>query len=132
MNTQEYNADIQTDDEAIRVQAMTSGEVTCGRFRLRPTCATEISWMQRNGIMEPNMDIIWRVSAFAFVHSEPKPEVRAIVNSKDDFSHSVDSWMDRHNPDAEEIKQLSTVMNERISEWFSSASDTDTPASLGN
>ena len=114
---------LERDDEILREQGMTSGESLAGRWTLRPTAATEVSWMQRNKVMEPIMDILWRAAAFASIHSELKPKVRAVVNDRSDFVEAVDKWMESNNPNASEIKTLAAAMNDRIEEWFSSSSE---------
>jgi len=114
---------LERDDEVLRERGMTSGEAKTGRWTLRPTAATEVSWMQRNKVLEPVMDVLWRAAAFAFIHGESKATVRESVNDPDGFTAAVDAWMDKHNPTAEEIKVLSAAMNDRIQEWFSSSSE---------
>jgi len=114
---------LERDDEVLRERGMTSGEAKAGRWNLRVTAATEVSWMQRNKVMEPVMDILWRAAAFAFIHSENKAAVRECINDPDGFVAAVDTWMDQHNPTAEDIKILSAAMNDRIQEWFSSSSE---------
>ena len=114
---------LERDDEVLRERGMTSGETKAGRWTLRPTAATEVSWMQRNKVLEPVMDILWRAAAFAFIHAEPKTVVRACVNDSEEFVDAVDRWMDQFNPSADEIKTLSAAMNTRIEEWFSSSSE---------
>lgn len=114
---------LERDDEILRERGMTSGNQSVSRWDFRTTSATEVSWMQRNKVMEPVMDIIWRSAAFAFIHAEPKAKVRAVVNDREDFVDAVDKWMDSNNPNATEIKELAAAMNDRIQEWFSSSSE---------
>lgn len=124
---------LERDDEVLRERGMTSGEAKAGRWTLRPTAATEVSWMQRNKVLEPVMDILWRAAAFAFIHAENKSTVRECVNDPDGFIAAVDAWMDKHNPTADDIKTLSAAMNDRIQEWFSSSSElAGSGASSGN
>lgn len=126
---------LERDDEVLRERGMTSGAMKCGRWELRPTCAPEVSWMQDNGvIVEDNgLGSIWRTSAFAFIHSAPKPEVVACVRDRDLFITSVDGWMAKNNPNGNDIKALSAVLNVRIEEWFSSSSEvSETGPSSGN
>ncbi len=124
---------LERDDEILREQGMTSGESLAGRWTLRPTAATEVSWMQRNKVMEPIMDILWRAAAFAFIHSADKPKVRAVVNDRSEFVEAVDKWMESNNPSSAEIKMLAAAMNDRIEEWFSSSSElAETGPASGN
>lgn len=125
--------DLETDDEALRIVAMTGGEqATKAGPKLRATAALEISWMQRNGVLEPVMDIIWRACAFAFIHSEDKAKVRSVANDKDGFQDAVDEWMEKTNPNADQIKEYSDLMNVRLQEWFASASSDGKEPSPGN
>jgi len=114
---------LETDDEILREHGMTSGESKASRWTLRTTAATEVSWMQRNKVLEPVMDILWRSCAFAFIHAAPRTEVRTVVNDREDFIIAVDKWMDANSPNASEIKELAAAMNSRIEEWFSSSSE---------
>lgn len=124
--------DLKKDDEVLREQAMTSGPTNGGRWELRTTSATEVSWMQRNKVLEPAMDILWRACAFAFIHEELRSEIRKVINDHDSFVIAVDRWMDEHNPSSNEIKELATAMNERIEEWFASANESSEASSPGN
>ena len=65
--------DLLTDDEALREQAMTSGPQALSRWEMRPTAALEISWMQRNKILSPEMDILWAPAASPSSTAHPKP-----------------------------------------------------------
>lgn len=123
---------LERDDEILRENGMTSGVNSVARWTLSPTTATQVSWMQRNKVMEPVMDILWRACAFAFLHGD-KSKVREVVNDHDDFVNAVDSWMDKNNPNADEIRQLAAAMNSRVEEWFSSSSEvTESGPSSGN
>jgi hypothetical protein len=126
------NIELLKDDESLREQGMTSGPAAAGRWELRPTAATEVSWMQRNKLLEPAMDILWRASAFAYLHSTPRPEIRKVVNDHDAFVEAVDRWMDKNDPDATEIKQLISAMNTRIEEWFASSNESPDASTSGN
>jgi hypothetical protein len=116
--------DLLTDDEALREQAMTSGPQALSRWEMRPTAALEISWMQRNKILSPEMDILWRSGGFAFIHSAPKASVRSTVNDHARFVAAVDDWMDKNNPTAREIADLQSLVLERTNEYFASFSET--------
>lgn len=116
--------DLLTDDEALREQAMTSGPQALSRWEMRPTAALEISWMQRNKILSPDMDILWRSGGFAFIHSAPKASVRSVVNDHARFVAAVDDWMDKNNPTAREIADLQSLVLERTNEYFASFSET--------
>lgn len=116
--------DLLTDDEALRETAMTSGPQKCSRWEMRPTAALEISWMQRNKILSPEMDILWRSAGFAFIHSSPKPTVRAVVNDHARFVAAVDEWLDKNNPTPNDIAALQKLCLERTNQYFASFSET--------
>lgn len=126
------NIELLKDDETLREQGMTSGPAASGRWELRPTAATEVSWMQRNKVLQPDMDILWRASAFAYLHATPRPEIRKVVNNHESFIEAVDRWMDKNDPSASEIKELATAMNTRIEEWFASSNESPDASSSGN
>jgi len=123
--------DLLTDDEALREQAMTSGPQALSRWEMRPTAALEISWMQRNKILSPEMDILWRSGGFAFIHSAPKASVRSVVNDFSRFAIAVDDWMEKQNPTASEIAELQKLCLERTNEYFASFSETQGGKSAG-
>jgi hypothetical protein len=116
------------DDEVLREQGMTSGPSKASRWELRTTAATEVSWMQRNKVLQPDMDILWRASAFAYIHEAPRVEIRKVINDHDTFIEAVDRWMDKNDPSSNEIKELATLMNSRIEEWFASSSEQENAA----
>ena len=124
--------DLETDDEVLREQALTSGETKCSRWEIRPTAALEISWMQRNKILSPDMDILWRASGFGFLHSAPKSAIRAVVNDYARFQAAVDEWMEKQNPSAQDIADLQSLCLERTNEYFASYSTTQGGNSSGN
>lgn len=115
--------DLTTDDEALRETALTSGPQKCARWECRPTAALEISWMQRNKILSPDMDVLWRACGFAFLHSSPKSAIRAVVNDFARFAAAVDEWMDKNAPTAHEIADLQRLAVERTNQYFASFSE---------
>jgi hypothetical protein len=118
------NESLELDDEIKRENGMIGGPVKAARWTLRATAAREVSWMQRNSVIEVDgMDILWKTCAFAVIHSEPPAEVASYVNDRHKFMTAVDSWMGKHNPTANDIKSLSSAMNERIEEWFAGYSN---------
>jgi hypothetical protein len=119
------NTELETDDEVLRDKAMESGKQTIHGITYHPTDCLRVSWMQRNNVMDDSkMDIVWRVFAFALIHTMDKNQLRSIVNNSDAFIDAVDSWMEKHNPSEADFKAMSELMNDRILEWFSSSSTT--------
>jgi hypothetical protein len=116
--------ELETDDEVLREQAMTGGPVSLSRWELRQTAALEISWMQRNSVLSTEMDVMWRASAFAFIHASPKATVRSVVNDRARFTSAVDDWMDKHTPSAREVADLQALCLERTNEYFAAYSET--------
>lgn len=123
------DTDLLTDDEALREQAMLSGPTKCGRWEMRPTAALEISWMQRCKILSPEMDVLWRGSAFAFLHSMPKATIRSLVNDFPRFAVAVDDWMEKQQPTPNELRALNELSALRTAEYFASFSETGGAAS---
>lgn len=120
---------LERDDEIIREQGMTSGPVKSCGFELRTTAVREVSWMERNGVSgESDMGVFWKTCAFAFIHSEPLPLVRSVVNDREAFIEKIDDWMDAHKLKASEIQTLAAEMNSRIMAYYSSSSS---PAESG-
>lgn len=128
------NNELERDDEVLRNRGMVSGTLKAGRWSLRPTTATEVSWMQRNHVLEDSgMDILWKTCAFTYLHHADKPEIRACVNDREEFIEAVDRWMDSNNPKSDDIKTLAAAMNSRVAEWFSSSSElTESGPASGN
>lgn len=124
--------DLETDDEVLREQAMTSGPVSISRWELRPTAALEISWMQRNNVLSTDMDVMWRAAAFAFIHASPKAAVRAVVNDRTRFMSAVDDWMEKNTPAAREVAELQKLCLERTNEYFAAYSETSGGNDSGN
>lgn len=116
------NQDLEKDDEITRIVAMTGGPEMVGMIKIRPTAALEVSWMQRAGILDPKMDILWRACAFMVIHTADKAKLRATINHADKFAAMVDDWMESANPGPIAIQDYSNAMNTRLQEWFASAS----------
>jgi hypothetical protein len=75
------------------------------------------------------MDILWRACAFAYIHEAPRVEIRKVINDHDTFIDAVDRWMDKNDPTSADIKELISMMNTRIEEWFASSSEQENSAS---
>jgi hypothetical protein len=117
------NEELMTDDEIMRGKAMESGSIDIAGMTFAPTDCLLVSWMQRNNVLDDSkMDIVWRVFAFAYLHTSPRKQIRAVVNNADDFIEAVDAWMEKHNPSEADFKSMSALMNERVLEWFTSSS----------
>ena len=117
------NTELLTDDEVIRGQAMESGETLFAGMTFKPTDCLRVSWMQRNGVMDDDkMDILWRVCAFALLHTTENKVLRGYVNDDESFKDAVDAWIEKYNPSVDDFKQLSSIMNDRITQWFTSSS----------
>jgi hypothetical protein len=106
MKTKKQNTELMKDDEILREEAMTDGPMTIAGLVLRPITALSVSWMQRNNIFSDNMDLIWKSAAFAYLHSTPFTEVRAVVNNRAEFTDAVDSWIQKHIVHHNEISEI--------------------------
>lgn len=118
-----------TDDEAMREQGMTSGTTKIGKIKLRPMTALTLSWLQRNRVFDDNTgDTLSKTAAFVFLHSEPKEEIRAVVNSREKFSEAVDEWMERNVIHHSELEQYSAIMAESMETYMASVSKAANPS----
>lgn len=104
------NTDLVKDDEILRIQAMEDGPKKVNGRTLRPITALTISWMQRNEIFSGNMDPVWKAAAFTFLHSEPTSVIRGVVNDRDTFTNSVDSWIEKNMKHHHETGAMSEAM----------------------
>ena len=121
------NDELVKDDEILREEAMTDGNKLVAGREYRPVTALTVSWMQRNDVFNDKKDMIWRASAFAFLHSEPLPAIRAVVNDREDFSNAVDSWIDKNITHHLSVVEMSKAMNRAFDLYMSAASKLATP-----
>ena len=123
MKIKNQNNELIKDDEILREEAMTDGPMTIAGLVLRPITALSVSWMQRNNIFSDNMDLIWKSAAFAYLHSTPFTEVRAVVNNRAEFTDAVDSWIQKHIVHHNEISEITEVMNVAFKRYQSGISE---------
>lgn len=121
------NDELVKDDEVLREEAMTDGNKLVAEREYRPVTALTVSWMQRNDVFNDKKDMIWRASAFAFLHSEPLPAIRAVVNDREDFSNAVDSWIEKNITHHLSVAEMSKAMNDAFELYMSAASELATP-----
>jgi len=114
--------EFETDDEALREEAIGDGETKIEKWTLRPVTALTISWMQRNRLFDDEKDLIWRASAFGFLQSEDLPTVRAVVNNRDEFAAAVDDWIEANIEHHNEVMELGKAMTQAFSRYMSSVS----------
>jgi hypothetical protein len=115
--------DYTKDDEILREEGMCDGPITVGNIELRPVTALSVSYMQRNAVFSDAKDLIWKTSAFAFLHSAPSAEVRKVVNDRDLFSNAVDNWIDKNVRHHAETTEIAEAMNAAFKRYTASASD---------
>ena len=112
------------DDEILREEAMCDGPAKIlGGLELRPVVAQTVSWMQRNEVFSGEKDMIWKVAAFAFLHSAPMSEIRAVVNDKAAFIDAVDSWIGEHMSHHRETTVISAAMDSAFARYNASSSE---------
>jgi hypothetical protein len=117
------DTDMMTDDEALREQGMTSGPTKVGRIKLRPMSAVTLSWMQRNHVFDNDIgDTLSKTAAYVFLHSEPKDEIRAVVNNREKFAAAVDDWMERTISHHTDLEEYSAAMAEAMEIYMASVS----------
>lgn len=118
--------ELETDDEVLREQAMTSGPVALSRWEMRPTAALEISWMQENDLtnfLRNDSKPLQRAAAFAIIHSENKAKTSSVVHDRQKFQAALDEWIDSNQPTAKEIAELNSLCLRRANEWYSCLSE---------
>jgi hypothetical protein len=118
-----------TDDEALRTTAMADGPRQVGKFTLRPMTALTVSWAQRNEVFTEKKDMVFNVAAFMFLHTEPLPKLRAVVNNRAAFIEAVDAWIEKNIRHHLEIAELSRAMNESYQLYTASASTAENAGS---
>ena len=93
------DTDLLTDDEALREQALTEGPRRVGNHTLRPVTAMTMSWLRRNRVFtDEAFDEIFRIAAYAYLHTAPKKDIRAVVNDRAAFIDAVDAWLEKNAP----------------------------------
>ena len=104
-----------TDDEAMREAGMTAGPKRKSNFVLRPMTALSLSWLQRNHVFEDDGgDMMQKTAAYAFLHTEPKEDIRAVVNNRQSCLDAVDQWLEKHITYHNELEPLSAEMSEAM------------------
>jgi hypothetical protein len=123
--------ELTTDDEVLRIQGMEDGPKQVAGRELRPISALTLSWMQRNKFFEQGRDLIWKCAAFMFLHSEAIPKIRSVVNDKDAFMITVDTWIEKNILHRDDVQTLSKAMDEAF-ELYMSASTHSQGTAAGN
>lgn len=123
------DTELMTDDEAMREAGMTDGPIRKAGFTLQPLSALTLSWLQRNRIFDDESgDMIQKTAAYAFVHSSPKAEVRAVVNDRNDFLDAVDAWIEKHIAHHTELEPLSAEMNAAMESYLAATTTAARPS----
>lgn len=117
------NAELIKDDEILREEGMCDGPLMFSGIELRPITALTISWLQRNEVFSEKRDMIWKSAAFAFLHSAPLIEIRAVVNEPWMFSDAVDSWIEKNICHHSETAKIAQVMNQAFTRYMAAASE---------
>jgi len=123
MKKKPVNIELVKDDEILREEGMSEGPTSVAGIELRPITALSVSWMQRNEVFSDAKDLIWKTCAYAFLHSAPKPEIRAVVNDKAAFAEAVDEWIDENISHHLQTSEIATSMNAAFQRYSASASE---------
>ena len=123
MKKKPANIELAKDDEILREEGMADGPMKISGIELRPITALSVSWMQRNEVFSDAKDLIWKTCAFAFLHSAPKAEIRAVVNDKEAFAEAVDEWIDENISHHLQTGEIASGMNAAFQRYSSSASE---------
>jgi len=128
-NMKHTDEDLTTDDELMREQGMASGPVKKGRFTLRPMTALSLSWLQRNRVFDDGYgDMLQKTAAYAFLHTEPKEEIRAVVNDRTAFLDAVDEWIEKHIAHHTELEPISVEMNAAMDSYMAATTTAANPS----
>ena len=124
MKKKTNNNELIKDDEILREEAMCDGSTNIlDGLELRPITALSVSWMQRNEIFSDTKDMIWKSSAFAFLHSAPFSAIRQVVNDKAAFIDAVDVWIEKNLSHHLQTTELATAMNAAFTRYMAAASE---------
>tara|TARA_R110000868_G_scaffold121712_1_gene322791 strand:- start:601 stop:999 length:399 start_codon:yes stop_codon:yes gene_type:complete len=127
------NNELEKDDEILRIQAMEDGEKLILGKKMRPVSALSVSWMQRNNVFAETRDLIWKASAFAYLHCEDFSKIRAVINNQSSFTDAVDVWIEKNVVHHFEINAIADAMNKAFQVYMSSASSKEgTGSGSGN
>jgi hypothetical protein len=127
------NNELEKDDEILRIQAMEDGEKLLLGKKMRPISALSVSWMQRNNVFGEKRDLIWKSSAFAYLHCEDFSKIRTVINDQESFTEAVDIWIERNVTHHFEINDIADAMNKAFTSYMSSAtSNSGTGSGSGN
>jgi hypothetical protein len=123
MKKKTENIELMKDDEVLREEGLTDGPTKIAGIEMRPITALSVSWMQRNEVFSDTKDLIWKTCAYAYLHSAPKAEIRAVVNDKAAFADAVDEWIDENISHHLQTGEIATSMNAAFQRYSSSASE---------
>jgi hypothetical protein len=127
------NNELEKDDEILRIQAIEDGEKLLLGKKMRPVSALSVSWMQRNNVFGEKRDLIWKSSAFAYLHCEDFSKIRTVINDQESFTEAVDIWIERNVTHHFEINDIADAMNKAFASYMSSAtSNGGTGSGSGN
>ncbi len=123
MKKKPANIELVKDDEILREEGMADGPAKIAGIELRPITALSVSWMQRNDVFSDTKDLIWKTCAYAYLHSAPKSDIRAVVNDKAAFAEAVDEWIDENISHHFQTGEIATGMNAAFQRYSASASE---------
>jgi hypothetical protein len=123
MKKKNQNIELIKDDEILREEGMADGPIKIDGIDLRPITALSVSWMQRNDVFSDQKDLIWKTCAFAYLHSAPFTEIRAVVNDRAAFIDAVDCWIEANISHHFQTGEIATGMNAAFQRYSASASE---------
>lgn len=108
---------------------MTDGPRKVGKLTLRPMTALSLSWLQRNHVFDDEVgDTMSKTAAFVFLHTQPKPTIRAVVNDRNAFLDAVDDWMENNIPHHRDLEPYTELMSEAMSTYMAAVSTSANPS----
>ena len=105
--------DLTTDDDLLRLQGMTDGPREIGKFTLRPITGETFAWMQTVGIYDDEIGSVFRMAAYAFIHSQPKKEVLPLIFKREKFWLAVSDFIEEHFDHHESLTPYDKIFGEQ-------------------
>lgn len=117
--------ELMRDDEVTRLEGIEDGPKKVSKWTFRPLTALTISWIQRNNVFSDDNDIIFKSSAYAFLHTTPFSEIRKVANNRSAFVEAVDLWIEKNITHHNQVNEIANEMNAAFERYSSSVYVTD-------
>ena len=85
--------DLSTDDEILRIEGMTAGPISIGKFTLQPMSAETSAWMESAGVWDDEIGNIFKIAAYVMIHASPRSDVLKVVFKRQKFWEAVSDFI---------------------------------------